>query len=92
MLNTQSDKIVPLNSEDFGLDLIMNTSKLSKKPDNPNKSHMHIRLQKTFQILETYIQTDETIVSNFHEFACFVEGKITELVASFHKERMGKLD
>jgi hypothetical protein len=82
----------PLSKEDFGLDLIMNTSKLAKKQDGLQKNHVHTRLMKSFQILEGYIVADNDTAALVNEFAMHFEKKIPEIIATFHKERIGKFD
>lgn len=90
---TQNDKTVPLNSEDLGLNLIMNMSKLARKQEGGlQKNHVHSRLMKSFQILETRISSDDETSPLINDFASYFENKINDIIHAFHKERIGKID
>lgn len=83
--------------EEYGLDLIVNQSKLSRRQETLNGTPPYIneldkQMKKTFQILQNDILSSEIVSQNFESFAPYIRKYVTHAIQKFEKEYSNKYD
>ena len=80
--------------EEYGLDLIMNQNKVSKKQESDKQTQISIdqKMHKLFQILQKQIMTSDIIIDNIKEFSKWFERYLPDIIHRYEKEVSCKID
>ena len=87
--------------EEYGLDLIMNQNKISKKQDTSGLGNssscnsMNVtdqQLKKIFQILQDDISSNDIVKNNLSTFFPYIRKYVIYAIHKFEKDYMNKLD